>query len=59
MSKRYRPWNPNQQWLPENDLVYSILDTVRELDISAISTKYEQQERGYRPGSSEKKRKWV
>lgn len=58
MSKRYRPWNPNQQWLfppssqewlPGNDLVYFILDTVRELDISAIGTKYEQEERGYPP----------
>ena len=58
MSKRYRPWNPNQEWLlppsaldwlPGNDLVYFILDTVRELDISAISAKYEQEERGYPP----------
>jgi len=58
MSKSYRPWNPNQQWLlppsvhdwlPENDLVYFILDTVNELDISAITKKYEQEERGYPP----------
>ena len=58
MSKTYRPWNPNQQyllppsvhdWLPENDLVYFILDTVNELDISAITAKYEQEERGYPP----------
>lgn len=58
MSKTYRPWNPNQQWLlppsvqdwlPENDLIYFILDMVRELDISAISAKYEQEERGYPP----------
>jgi transposase len=58
MSKKYRPWNPNQQWLlppsvqqwlPENDLVYFLLDTVGELDISAIRTKYEQEERGYPP----------
>ena len=58
MGKRYRPWNPNQEWLlppsaldwlPGNDLVYFILDTVRELDISAISAKYEQEERGYPP----------
>jgi hypothetical protein len=56
MSKTYRPWNPNQQWLlppsvyewlPANDLVYFILDTVNELDISTITTKYEQEERGY------------
>ncbi len=58
MSKTYRPWNPNQQWLlppsvhdwlPEDDLVYFIMDTVNELDISAITAKYEQQERGYPP----------
>jgi transposase len=58
MSKTYRLWNPNQQWLlppsvhdwlPENDLVYFMLDTVNELDISAITAKYEQQERGYPP----------
>jgi len=58
MSKTYRPWNPNQQyllppsvqeWLPENDLVYFILDTVNELDISAITQNYEQEERGYPP----------
>jgi transposase len=54
----YRPWNTRQQWLlppsvhdwlPENDLVYFILDTVNELDISAITAKYEQEERGYPP----------
>jgi transposase len=58
MSKTYRPWNPNQQWLlppsvhdwlPENDLVYFILDAVNELDISAITQKYEQEGRGYPP----------
>jgi len=58
MGKTYRPWNPNQQWLlppsvqdwlPENNLVYFILDTVNELDISAITQKYEQEKRGYPP----------
>jgi len=58
MSKTYRPWNPNQQWLlspsvqdwlPENDLVYFVLDMVNELDISAITQKYEQEQRGYPP----------
>ena len=58
MSKTYRPWNPNQQyllapsaqdWLPGNDLVYFILDVVNELDISAITEKHEQEERGYPP----------
>jgi len=54
MTKTYRPWNPNQQYLlppsvkdrlPENDLVYFVLDTVNELDISAITNKYEQENR--------------
>jgi len=58
MSKTYRPWNPNQQylfspsvqgWLPENDLVYFLIDTAGELDISAITQKYEQEERGFPP----------
>jgi len=58
MSKTYRLWNPNQQWLlppcpqdwlPQSDLVYFLLDTVSELDISAIIQKYEQEERGYPP----------
>jgi len=56
MSKTYRLWNPNQNWLlplsaqdwlPENDLVYFLLDVVNELDISAITQKYQQEERGY------------
>jgi len=58
MSKTYRPWNPDQQWLlppsvhdwlPQDDLVYFILDTVNELDLGAITAKYEQEERGYPP----------
>jgi len=58
MGKTYRPWNPNQQyllppsvqdWLPESDMVYFLLDTVNELDISAITQKYEQEKRGFPP----------
>ena len=58
MSKTYRLWNPNQQyllppsvqdWLPENDMVYFLLDTVNEFDISAITQKYEQEKRGFPP----------
>ena len=45
MSKTYRAWEPDQGWLlppsprdwvPQNDLVYFVLDTVRELDVSAL-----------------------
>jgi len=58
MGKTYRPWDPDQSWLlppsprdwlPEDDLVYFVLDTVRELDIAAIMRKYEQEERGFPP----------
>jgi len=58
MGKTYRPWNPNQQyllppsvqdWLPESDLVYFILDTVKTLDVQAIMDKYEQEPRGFPP----------
>lgn len=58
MSKTYRPWNPDQDWLlppsprdwlPEGDLVYFILDVVKTLDLSAISFKYEKEDRGSPP----------
>jgi len=58
MSKVYRPWEPDQlwllppspsEWLEEGDLVYFLLDTVRELDLSAITLKYEREERGFPP----------
>jgi len=38
-----------QDWLSENDLVYFVLEVAGELDISAITQKYEQEERGYPP----------
>jgi transposase len=58
MSKTYRPWNPDQpwllppspkDWLPEGDLVYFVMDVVRQLDISAITDYYERSDRGYPP----------
>jgi len=58
MSKTYRPWNPDQAWLlppsprawlPEGDLVYFMLDVVKEMDLSAITCRYEQEDRGYPP----------
>lgn len=58
MSKSYRPWNPDQDWLlppsprdwlPEGDLVYMVLEVVRTLDISAILNKYEKDDRGQPP----------
>jgi transposase len=58
MSKTYRPWDPDQtwllppsprDWLPEGDLVYFVMDVVRDLDLSAITSYYEREERGYPP----------
>jgi transposase len=58
MSKTYRPWNPDQEWLlppspkdwlPEDDLVYFVLDVVRQLDLTAITDYYERSDRGYPP----------
>ncbi len=59
MGKSYRSWDPDQayllppspsDWLPEDDLVYFVLDTVRDLDIKGITKKYEAGDgRGYPP----------
>lgn len=58
MSKSYRPWNPDQDWLlppsprdwlPEGDLVYFLLDVVNTMDLSAILSKYEREDRGFPP----------
>jgi transposase/NAD(P)-dependent dehydrogenase (short-subunit alcohol dehydrogenase family) len=59
MSKTYRDWDPDQayllppspaDWLPEDDLVYFVLDTVRDLDLRAITRKYENGDgRGFPP----------
>jgi transposase len=59
MSKTYRSWNPDQSyllppspsdWLAEDDLVYFVLDTVRDLNLKAITRKYENGDgRGFPP----------
>lgn len=58
MAKVYRPYFPEQdyllppslrEWLPENHLAYFISDMVDELDLSAIESYYEREERGYPP----------
>jgi transposase len=58
MSKTYREWSPNQgyvfppspqDWLPEGDLVYFILDTVATLDLTPIFAHYERALRGQPP----------
>ena len=56
--KTYRAWRPDQawllppspqDWLPEGHLVYFLRDAVRELDISAITSHYERELRGFPP----------
>lgn len=58
MSKTYRPYNPDQQfllapsmrdWLPEDHLAYCVSDTVDEMDLSAIQSVYENSLVGYPP----------
>lgn len=58
MSKTYREWAPDQSflfppsprdWLPEDDLVYFIVDTVATLDLSPIFAHYERELRGQPP----------
>jgi transposase len=58
MAKTYRPYLPEQEfllppspqeWLPEDHLAYFVSDVVDELDLSAITSGYEDEERGYPP----------
>jgi transposase len=59
MAKTFREWNVEQSWLlppsvmdfvPAGHVAHFVRDTVREqLDLSAILSPYEQEERGYPP----------
>ena len=58
MSKTFRPYDPEQQlllpaalqeWLPEDHLAYFISDLVEHLDLSAITARYQGEERGGPP----------
>jgi len=58
MAKTYRPYAPEQalllppslrDWLPEQHLAFFVSDLVDQLDLSAILTVYEDEERGYPP----------
>ena len=51
--KSFRPWNPEQilllppspvEWLPENHLVFFLLDLAAELDLEAIHAHYRQKD---------------
>jgi transposase len=58
MSKTYREWSPNQSylfppsprdWLPEDDLVYFLLDTIATIDLAPLFAHYERELRGQPP----------
>jgi len=58
MAKTYRPYVPEQdlllppslrEWLPEEHLAFFVSDLIDQLDLSAITTVYEDEERGYPP----------
>jgi len=58
MEKTYRPYDPDQllllppalqDWLPEEHVIFFLSDLVDQLDLTAITTGYEQEGRGYPP----------
>ena len=58
MSKTFRPYDPDQQlllpaalqeWLPPDHLAYFISDVADQLDLSAITARYQGEERGGPP----------
>src|SRR5438105_8464653 len=58
MAKTYRPYVPEQdlllppslrEWLPEDHLAFFVSDLIDQLDLSAITTVYEEEDRGYPP----------
>jgi transposase len=58
MAKTYRPYVPEQdlllppslrEWLPEDHLAFFVSDLIDQVDVSAITTVYEDEERGYPP----------
>ncbi len=58
MSKTFRPWNPDQafffppaprDWLPENHLVYFLLDVIPQMNLQPILQPYHAEERGQPP----------
>src|SRR5690349_14147982 len=58
MSKTYREWSPGQSymfppspqdWLPEDELVYFLLDTIATIDLAPIFAHHERELRGQPP----------
>ena len=59
MSRKFRAWRPEQSWLfppspqdwlPEDHLVYFLLDVSEEIDISPIVSAYDSEKGGQPPG---------
>lgn len=55
MSKTYRPYSPDQDyllpmsmrdWLPQGHLAYFLSDTIEALDLAEIEAVYEKEARG-------------
>ena len=58
MSKKYRPYEPDQMflmppslidWLPKDHMVFFVRDLLDRMDLSPITSHYEDEERGYPP----------
>ena len=58
MAKTYRPYVPEQDlllppslrdWLPEDHLAFFVSDLIDQLDLTAITTVYDDEDRGYPP----------
>jgi len=58
MAKTFRPYVPEQdlllppslrEWLPEDHLAFFVSDLIDQLDLSAITSVYEDEDRGYPP----------
>lgn len=58
MAKTYRPYVPEQdlllppslrEWLPEQHLAFFVSDLIDQLDLAAITSRYEAEDRGYPP----------
>ena len=58
MSRKFREWSPSQSWLfppsprdwlPENHLIYFLLDVVEQLDLAPIISDYDSPKGGKPP----------
>ena len=63
MSKKYRPYFPDQEfllppslreWLPEDHLVYFVSDVIDQVDLTAMEAVYGDESRGQPPYDARK-----